>query len=92
MAVSKKMIKIFLRLPTKHATKRPDKRSPLPNKPIYSVNTSKQNLPDKEPNFNLGTLALHNTSKTNSVGGVGLIKKLNKDLHVKPLLGLGFQT
>uniref|UniRef100_A0A9I9DNY5 Uncharacterized protein n=2 Tax=Cucumis melo TaxID=3656 RepID=A0A9I9DNY5_CUCME len=39
MTIPKKMIKIFLRLPTKHATKKPDKQS-SPNMPINSMSRS----------------------------------------------------
>ena len=56
MVVPKEMVKIFLRLPTKHAAKRANKRISLPNKPIHSVNMTKQDLLDKEPNF-LGNLS-----------------------------------
>ena len=41
LAVPEKMNKIFYLL-TKHTAKRADKQSPLPIKPIYSVNTPKK--------------------------------------------------
>ncbi|KAA0034037.1 protein IN2-1-like protein B [Cucumis melo var. makuwa] len=49
--LQKKIIKVFFRLPTKQAAKRPNKRSLPPNKLVNSVNPTKQDLPDKEPDF-----------------------------------------
>ena len=51
LTIPKKMIKVFLGLPTKDITERPDNWSSPPNKPIHNVYTIEQKLPSKKPNF-----------------------------------------
>ena len=51
LAVLKEVIQIFSRFPTKNTAKKPHKRSSSPNKRIKSVHTTKQDLPNKIPDF-----------------------------------------
>uniref|UniRef100_A0A9I9ECS3 Uncharacterized protein n=1 Tax=Cucumis melo TaxID=3656 RepID=A0A9I9ECS3_CUCME len=51
LTILEKVIKVFLCLPTKQTTKRPNKRCPFSKKPINRVNPTKKDLSDKEPGF-----------------------------------------
>ena len=79
LTLPKEMIKIFLHLPTKNTTERPNKRASPPNKPINSVHTSKQNLPDKEAQF-LRNLNPPNNVKSKLSKGRGIQQQREKGL------------
>ena len=60
LTFSKEMIKVFLHLWTKNTTKRHSKQCPPPNKPIDTVHTTKQDLPNIDLTF-FETLILRTT-------------------------------
>ena len=90
LAIPTSNIKIFLHLLIQHATKRPDKRS-SPNKPINSINYTKQDLLDKEPNF-LRNLFPPHQIKNRRFRGSRIQQQTKHRLIGETQLGLGFQT